>query len=199
MTDIQELAERLLTHPYSTTGLPQIARIVTDNLPDGLPIELPIPLGGVLLGSLARVSDQQLASADIIVDAPGDTEQIDSFYEQNFLANGWTAPPIGLGPMRGGFMPMAGPTSSRTFCRGASGPWLSVTLRALANGKQEVRIHVDLTSAGPCAGGGPRSIPVGMQMLPALSAPPGVPLEPGGGGGSTDAWWSEATAHTEAL
>lgn len=196
MTSIEDLAERLLTYPYSPTGLPQVARILPDEIPSGLPLDPPTPPGAVLLGSLVRTSDQQLASAEVILDAPGDAEEIAAFYEQTFLANGWTAAPV-MTPMRGGFTPAAGPSASRSFCRGASGPWLSVTLRPLNGGLFEVRLHIDLVMPGPCAGGGPAGFPPGMHLLPSLSAPPGEPLQPGGGGGGPDAWWSEATARTD--
>jgi hypothetical protein len=102
--------------------------------------------------------------------------------------------------MRGGFLP-GGRSTSLSFCRGASGPWLSVSVApvatAVAAGPNDTRIHLDLVSPGPCANPGWTGAGLsGMAELPALQGPNGIPLQSTGGGGSGAGWWSEAVALT---
>jgi hypothetical protein len=194
---VQMLAERLLGAPYTLPfGRPQNARLVLGEVPEEIPLAPPIPAGGSVLGSVARQADGQLVNVDILVDLPSGMTAMEAlaFYERELPARGWAAAPAAPSGMRGGFQ--FGPGGlSRTFCRDEAGPWVSVTVGA-QGGSAEARLHLDLTSPGPCAQPG-RGDPPGGDLLPPLRAPDGVSLLPLGGSFGSDQVVSQATLASE--
>src|SRR5437868_874952 len=72
--------------------------VTIGSLPPGLPLDVPVPPGGQVLGTIVRSSgppDQTPpASGDsvsIYLDAPGELSELLAFYEQSFTAQGWSA------------------------------------------------------------------------------------------------------------
>ena len=186
--EVRRLAERLLAPLYAIPGHPpQTARLVP-GVPEGLPLEVPVPPGATLAGGVVRHEDGRLANADLLIDSEAPADAL-HFYDEAFPAQGWNPAPDMATGQNWGFQ-RAGPPS-RTFCRGPAGPYVSVTA-----GEREVRVHVELTHAGPCAqppGGGPRNA----ERLPALRAPHGAMLRPGGGSFGGDQVSSTATAEDD--
>ena len=135
---------------------------------------------------------------DIIFDAPGAAEDILGFFEHALVDRGWSVADIRRPAMGGGFemMRMA---PSRTFCRSPRGPSLSVRVLPVTAGTNDVRIHIDTASPGPCAT--PPGGANGHASWPSASAgpfaPAGVFMEGFGGGGSESHWTSNATAETD--
>lgn len=200
---IRELAERLIGARYPF--LPQAAqraRLFPGELPDSLALDLPLPPNSQLIGSASEPASPSPGAPpsgehiNIVVDAPGTADELLGFYERELVARGWfVAPTEVFRP--GGFDAMQRPPS-RTFCRSPRGPSLSVRVLPLAE-TNDIRIQIDTASPGPCANpaGARMGMPVGGQMLPALTAPAGVYMETLSGGGSQSRWSSNATAETD--
>jgi hypothetical protein len=196
---LQELAERLLSYPMGIDGRPQVAGLVPGRVADGLPLDLPLPPGAEVIGTLVRRHvGQELASAEVVLDASGPAEAILDVYRHALPPQGWAELPPAQ--VRLGFMFMGGFTPPQrvvgvTFCRGRPGPSVSIGVTPTTGGPNDVRVRVDLTSAGPCAQqrhpGFPETPPV-----PPLEGPPGVPVTMRGGGGSGSQWTSGALAET---
>jgi hypothetical protein len=191
---LRELAERLVTSPYpGPTGQPTRARLLPGQLPPELPLALPTPPDGRLLGSAVRGAAGQTDSADVVFEAPGSMADIVNFYHQALAPLGWSPPLFGGQP--GGFQATVGATTEN-FCQGPDGPSLALTVFSWPPGPSSVQINVDMRSPGPCApfvppglGGMP-----GANLLPRLHAPQGVELQNVENSGGDSRWRSEATA-----
>jgi hypothetical protein len=198
---VQELAERLLAMPYPLPLGQQDApsvELLPGQAPDDLPFALALPPGARLVGSMVRQGGP-LSGATIVLDAPGTADALLAFYEQELEGQGWHAASVGPFPTSGGFQvnrPGIGPT----YCLDTRGPSLSIAVNPSPTGPSDVRLT---TSAGPslCSATAP---PVGVPLpplaatlLPRLTPPPGVVLQPGSSsGGGSNRWSSEATAET---
>ncbi len=96
---LRELAERLLDQPVR---LPQEAasgaartRLFAGSMPPDLPVTLPLPPGGRLLGSLARPSVVQGPGVlvlgqytEVVLDAPGEALAILAFFDDALTEHG---------------------------------------------------------------------------------------------------------------
>src|SRR5688500_9832397 len=89
---VRELAERLLatgsaggfglaTTSSISSGPALTARLLPGRIPDGLPIVLPLTQRDRVVGSVARMLGDQLASVEMLIDAPGAYGQIQATYE----------------------------------------------------------------------------------------------------------------------
>jgi hypothetical protein len=97
---LRELAERLLSQTAGPPGQPiPTPQLLPGALPDDLPLTLPVPPGGRLLGSVARRADGTLFTADIVYDAPGAATDVVALYERALAPQGWAAAPTGGGPV----------------------------------------------------------------------------------------------------
>lgn len=199
---LQELAERLLVPPFqSPDGQPQTVRLLPGQLPSDLPLELPLPTASRLVGSAVRSSSDRAVSTDVILDVLAEEPDVVSFYEQALAGSGWTAPPLGGGPPRGGFQ-AASPARTIYFCRSAGGPWLSLLVLSRPPGPNELRLHTETANPGPCANlAGPAARgpgAPGADLVPSLRPPSGVSLgSTNTGGGPNNRWTSEATTTTD--
>ncbi|HTE83491.1 MAG TPA: hypothetical protein VK821_02050, partial [Dehalococcoidia bacterium] len=197
---LRELAERLLGAliPFGARN-PERPQIYVGAVPPDLPLEISVPEGGRIVGSLLHergAAPGRFAAgpvADVVLDVPGEAEEVYEVYDREFGRLGWPAPPGGKIPRFGGFEVSRLPPS-RSYCQSTSGPWASVRVLSTEGGISDVRIHVDGSGPGPCAA--PAHIPPGAGLLPPLSAPPGVLMEPLSGGGGSGVWSSTALATT---
>lgn len=196
MADYQSLAERLLSHP-GPYGIYQSATLLLGEVPADLPLDLPPPPGGQIIGSVVRTSNGRTAGVEVVVDAPGSENELLDFYQREISRQGWDPPARGSGRPPGGFMPVAR-AMARTFCRSAQGPWIAVSCVAFRNGVWDVRLRLELTHPGPCAAppGGPPEMPAG-TLLPPLQPPSGIDFRPIRNGGGPDDWASEALAESD--
>lgn len=209
---LRELAERLLSPPVPLpTGEVPRVRLLPGALPAELPFELPLPPGSRLIGSTVGPSfaggPEPVPSGlgiTAVLDAPGTAADIFGFYRSALGGRGWFEPAFGPfdGRPPGGFLPSFPITSSSAFCSSPRGPWLFVAVRSQASGPSDVRIHVETGTPGPCGGppgpGRPPSPePPGFELLPPLTAPPGVQVAPRGSGGGDDFVESRAIAVTD--
>lgn len=156
---------------------------------------------------------------EIAFDAPLPIAEVVTFYEQTLSGQGWTmprqGPPMGI---EGGFSTdfealrrahppppeMAAQMAAfersrpehRMFCPPAgTGGSLRLTITPRRDGSAQVLGHLDDHLFGPCRMRDVLEDTVAAR-LPRLIPPAGVNLMPGGGGGSTDHWTSQASATT---
>lgn len=198
---LRALALRLLGPPerYPDAPAPDEVRLFVGELPPGLTVELPLPDGAHLLGSLVRGSQ----GVSVVLDADLPPEQVLAAYRERLLPAGWSEP--GESVAHGGFAFAWGPAASAggsahaLFCRSARGPALRV--HATTGGDAaptDVRLELQTDARhSPCA---PRNrrfgSPVG-DVLPPLAAPSGARQRGGGAGGSPDNMYASASLETE--
>ena len=177
-----ELAERLLNFGYSPGDTASVT-LLPAALPTDPAVTLPNVSGARLIGSAVRTRGTD-RSADIVVDAPGDPQQVATAYEQGFKDQGWSSPSGDVGMSGGGGFQGSTPPVSKLLCKGESA-YLSVSVATRSGQPNDVRISVqpNISSQGgsPCTA---RSRPPGSgNHLPALRPPDGTTLLGGGGGG----------------
>ncbi len=185
---LRELAERLLM-PVLFGVPPSSVRLYPRTLPPGLPLTLPLPPDSRLVGSVVRPSLAPGPEAapcgeafDIVLDVPGHADTVLTFYRRALADLGWTSPPARGPGLESGFLPSTAPTLGAAFCAGAERPWLTVSVSPRADASNDVRVHIETGTPGPC--GGPSAPPLSPPLLlalPALHAPAGVRVLPLGG------------------
>jgi hypothetical protein len=194
-----ELVVRLITPSFSPLGQEQTVQLFRGALPQDPKVDAPRPPGARLIGSVVRSSAGAPVSVQLVLDAPGTSTDITSFYERELGTLGWKAPPE-RGPAPGGFQPTS-PTVGKVFCKGDQPPWVTITVFPKEKGPNDVRLNYQLRSegfggGGPCSqqGFGPQPFP---NRLPALRPPADVQFRFGGGMASgPDSQGSETNAVT---
>jgi hypothetical protein len=180
---LRELAEQLLLRASSTyPGAParvQTVELLPGQQPSGLPVTLPVPPGGRLVGSAVYRADGEMTGAEIVVQAPGTLDAVLAFYEQALGALEWRT--LAAPALASGFQ---APPSTRTstFCPPTeSGN--AVTLTAF-QGTERTIVRASFAfppvvdfPGGPCNAPAP---PVARTpqapLLPQLTPPPDVQL-----------------------
>ena len=105
-TALSELAERLLAPPdpgEAPQGRPP--RLYPGRLPDGLPIELPMPDGAALVGGSTQDLGRGRWMTEVVLDIDRPAERFREGYRQQLFAAGWREDKEWLGPGRRGFVP----------------------------------------------------------------------------------------------
>lgn len=187
--DVQELAERLLSHP-GPDGAHEV-RLLPGRLPDN--VNLPLPSGARLIGSLVREPGYQTdRDIEVILDAPLSEDELLAFYEQALGGRGWKANPD-FEPHGGGFsgFPVG---KQRMFRREGTGLALFVQVRPTKPNGAEARMHSQWIPEPDPNEFRPR--PYGEDLMPPLQPPAGVRLQGQGSGGGGGSWTSNAIAET---
>ena len=115
---LREFIGRTLDYPSpeATDGV----TVLIGALPEGLPLELPIPEGSRVIGSTIRGSEME--GTEIILDVDMPPEGVLGFYQEQLLQAGWEEAP--QQPYGGGFVSASWPTADRTsrvsWCRVAT-------------------------------------------------------------------------------
>lgn len=217
-SDLLELALRLTIYPNDPHT--QNAQLLPGKLPDKLPVEIPIPEGSRVLGSLIRNPE----SIEMLLDTYLPPEQVLTFYRQRMETMGWQTTDI-FQPNRGGLMP-AGARSrggNETFYKGLRDPshtvsglgissaWVDefnrnrsgpvLTVNAYPGKGNMTDLRLNLNMQGPFPPGPPRHMRRHLSrnivtLLPALEAPEESNLTGGGSGGSLNGAHSEITLET---
>ena len=179
--NLLRLLERLVRHPY----MPYELFFYPCELPEGLPVEIPIPDDAELIGSQAW--DNELFV--VVLDVPGEPEAVVEFYRERLTELGWVE--IEELQPGGGFTPTFGPSAS--FCRQKSkGPHLSIyTLVPEEDGPVDVRI--ELNNDCTC---GDWPLDVGRRVLPDLKPPKGVHHMSSSAGSSRGSGYSTENSET---
>jgi hypothetical protein len=195
-----ELVQRLVTSPFNPSGKEQGVQLLRGALPSQPKVDVPMPQGAKLIGSVVRTSAGTPINVMVLLDAPGTAADVTTFYEKELTALGWKAAPDRSGPPQGGFQQTPTATS-KTFCKGDGLPWVSLTIWPKDKAPNDVRLSHQLQNefpggGTPCSqqGFGPQPF---QSKLPALRAPSDVQFRSGGGMGSgPDRQTSETSAVT---
>lgn len=144
---LRELALRLATFP----GDPRVMnpQLFVGELPQPLPVEIPLPENSHVLGSLAR-NPQQF---EMVLDSELKPEDVTAFYKERLSTLGWSELDWPPRAMRGGFTTPAvlGLENSVQFCRGTRGPGLRLMALPGKEGGTDVRLSLDIGESSPCA------------------------------------------------
>jgi hypothetical protein len=207
---LRTLALRLLCVPDDPRAAAQGGQLLVGRLPDALPVDIPLPEGSTVVGSLQRGTQ----SADIVLDASLPAKRVLDFYKDRLAAAGWGVPespelpepdtdtpdPAGtccatatfvLNPF--GFNP-AVPSYSAFFCLGPRGPGLTVTAYAVGAAAADVRLNLDANPDRLCwVGDDPGTFGGQKGPLPDLELPRAGRFV--GGGSSGGVGTAESTMH----
>jgi hypothetical protein len=155
----EALATRYLQSIY--VGGPELEDVVLlpGKLPDEMPIELPIPNGSTIVGSVI-IGDEEIS---VVVDSSLKPDEVMKFYRNTLATQNWTEMDItGMGR---GFV---GGSEATSFCQGKRDPWLAVTAYPLNNGT-DLRLYICTdTEYYPCADS---NFTDQLEPIPKLAAP----------------------------
>jgi hypothetical protein len=180
------LAHRLLARRSGGAPAPKEVQILVAQLPEDLPIEIPLPDEARIIGSLVRGGE----GTEIVLDATQAVAQVLDFYQETLTAEGWIAFAY---PTEGGFVPGIGRTGL-TFCSGANNSVLWVGAFESEDGPTDVRL--DLRTE-PNLSSCTKDTVAPQHPIPLLEDPPGSRQTTAGFGGSTDSYNAEVELKTE--
>lgn len=167
------LTHRLLSSPYPG-GLAEDVQILVGELPASLAIELPLPEGAGVIGSLVRADQSVQVVLD--VDQPADT--VVAFYRAQLEPAGWHE---FHWPMRPGGFGFGSEAATVTFCQSRRGPSLTVAVLEAEGAPTDVRLNLQIDPRhSPCAMLGRPYGPM-TSPIPNLRAPAGARTHGGGG------------------
>jgi hypothetical protein len=178
--DLRMLAERLINGagPY---GPSSSVALLPGQVPSSMPLPLPVPPGGRVIGSAIRSDGSRQQAIDVVIDAPGRPSEVMAFLRREMQRLGWSAATYGPGGPSGGFRP-TGTAEGGAFCASGATQWLSAYVSPRANAPSDLRVRLELQNQGPCvAPTPPQPVPAG-GGLPPLDAPDGTVVQMGYGG-----------------
>lgn len=189
----EELARRVI-------GEHQLAAMQVGAVPERFGI--PVPKDARVIGSVVRGPEDDPDTVNAYFDVPGSAEQIRKTFDEAFGARGFKPKPHGWRPSSGqpgGFehtmRPMA-MAQGAIYCSGEEGPYYMLGIGAGDPAPVNLTWHSGQNMGWhPCSSRGPGH-PMEMEDVPSLSAPPGVMIQGGGGGGSPGAWYAHGVAFT---
>ncbi len=181
---LHELAERLLTYPGGIPGgQAETVELLPGQAPGDSAIDIPAPDGSRLVGSAVHRDGDKTTRLDEVLDVPGSTQDIITFYQSALKKRGWNT---GSENMKGrsGFLPSTG-SATQFFCPEKGDSWLTLTVSPRADAPNDVRLHLEATNPGPCdlSRYGAPGVAGLEDKIPALYAPDGVQVQPTGGSG----------------
>jgi hypothetical protein len=142
-------------------------------VPPNLPLPLPVPTEGRLIGSMQRgPGGARPADTVMLLDTAGEATESAHFYQRVFEEQGWVLEPSS-GP--GGFQVVETRVSS--FCQPDGSARAQVIVTPRAEGRDEVRIVVR-EGPGPCGTIPAPQFPPGANLVPRLEGRDGMRLQP---------------------
>ena len=173
-TAVERLAERLLGY----WGDPAVSRaeIFPERLPANAPVDIVLPDGAVLVGSVAHFERNELATLQIVVDAAQPPDEAMDALLGAFAERGWVATTM---PPAVGFLPVQTSASGQA-CDPETGIFAFVHATSRRDAPTDIRIDVNVAAARynpPCNAASMVPNPYADQApLPALPAPLGSEL-----------------------
>lgn len=122
---LRALALRLLTSEGPSATRAERPRLFVGRLPETLPVEIPIPEGFTLLGSVVRSERVGEPRLEVVLDTVLPAEQAHESYRALMASAGWTQKE--WFKRRPGGFESGPPGRPAVFCHGARGPTLIVT------------------------------------------------------------------------
>ena len=188
---MDELARRIISE-Y------QPADLHVGDIPERFAI--PVPEGARVVGSVVRGAPDDPDSATAYLDVPGTTDQVRATFDRLFSERGFRPKAPGSFPGQGaGFQhSMTSPRMAHgaTYCAGEDGPFYTLGIGAGDPAPVSVLWNGGQMGWNPCSSRAGHPVQ-GMEDIPSLSAPPGVMVQAGGGGGSPGAWYAQGLAFTD--
>ena len=135
--DVNELARRVIGGP----GAAQTVSLMPGQRAGDMPINLPLPSGATLVGTVVRDLGQ-VKAWDLVVDVPSSPMDAGGFYDQALPGMGWQQPP----PAGDQGAPQG------IFCQSDQGPWIGVIAVPVSDTSSDLRIHIEQGNPGLCAG-----------------------------------------------
>ena len=187
-TELTRFVKRCLTYPISSYGEPEI---LVGELPSNLPVDVPVPRGAEVIGSI--VHSNKYTMVEIVLDVPQEPDEVLAFYRDRLTENGWEEMKQ---PSPSGFVsPMI--RSWASFCLEEKFS-LNILVSTEEGKPSDVRLHVNdnpqfcniYTDEPPTPSSRPGDV------LPALLAPDKATQMSRGGGGGGDQRYSQATLET---
>jgi hypothetical protein len=157
---LEELAARLLETTYLDGELKEV-QLLPGELPQELPVDLPLPEGTRIVGSKI----QEDMGIDIVLDVPLTPDEAIEFYRQALAPQNWTETNL----WDGGFKP-ADP--SLTFCGGRKKASILLSAHPKDNGSDLRLSFITDIDSSPCSWAG--SFVDWMKPIPRLPCPPGA-------------------------
>lgn len=190
---LRDLAQRLLTHPHPEGRTS--AELFLRQFPKSLTVVIPTPPASRLLGGALHSRQGRPTLVEAVFDAEREPEEAVAAYERVLAEHGWNAFEQ-FGGMGGGFVP-GGMGIGRAFRHGDEGPVLMVSASTREPKQTDLRLRVDWEIISHLPEMRMHGRPEGIERMPALHPPEGIPLRGGGGGGGGGSWHSEATLETD--
>lgn len=191
----RELVRYLLVAANGASGPPRNVDLFPQQLPGDLPLALPPPPMGRLIGSAVYHTPTETTSWDVLYETTADARGVTDFYERDLPPLGWPPPPAEDRPARGFAPAVSGTTGRGLYC--TEGYALLVSSGETPFGSRYARVHVDTNAFGLCPNAANPPRPLLGDRLPALSPPPNVAVTPGSTSSSPTVAASAATAVTE--
>jgi hypothetical protein len=139
------LTLRLLASRYGAPraeGVDQL-ELLPGRLPDGLPVEIPVPDGGTVVASFAWPFH-----AAIVLESSLPPPECFDAYIARLEASGWEVRPFG--GEHGSFPSVDAPPGNRTFlCHPSTGSFLSIDVLQLQNGNTEIELDLSTDPHDP--------------------------------------------------
>jgi len=187
---LQDLALRLIDQHSFDASPSEEPQLLVGQLPDPLPVSLPVPEGSRIVGSLI----DRKKIVQVVLDVPLPAEAVVAYYHERLTAAGWVT--LRYRPVTGFTQAGREQRTGSVFCRSGRGPALDMQALATNDGFTDVRLflHTDPHST-PCAS---QWNPDGSaQLIPDLVSPPAAQLVYGSGGGGEGNAFSTATLETD--
>lgn len=189
----EELARRIISeHQYAAMHVGEV--------PERLGI--PVPENARIVGSVIRGVEEDPDGATAYLDVPGAVEEIRARFDELFKVRGYQPKPHGAfgRPGGGGFQHTMMPTrmaQGAMYCAGEDAPFYTLGIGAGDPAPVSVMWNRGQMGWNPCSSRPPGHGMGEMEEIPSLSAPPGVMVQGGGGGGSPGAWYAHGIAFTD--
>jgi hypothetical protein len=191
---LRELAIRLLSPRYPGAESMQVTDLLPGQLPPNPPIELSLPPGARLIGSVIRGQD-----STTIFDTDLTAEELLAFYRERMAAVGWTEQEQFPPPQeQSGFVhAMPQQMAHAMFFATSHGPLLRLSGLPSPVARIEAQLALEMNPSRQGYGPLRRQLTAEMELLPPLLAPDSARQRTLGGGGGGGEWRANAELTTD--
>ncbi len=189
---LRELVTRVLAPRTPGAATASTFTLLPGELPSALPVQLDLPAGSRVVGSVVRGGQ----GAEIVVDVPLTAQQAVQRFRDSFSRQG-LVDPYGDGTPSG--FQSTETTTSLTMCRQGEVASVNVTAYGQATGPTDVHVRVlnAPEQGGVRCGQMPRPVqPLPRDLVPPLVAPPGVRMTSLSMDSNADGLYSRALVET---